>query len=87
MTHGNLVAEWYPYRPLGVREKRKKYGSDSDKSGSVDQIEAREGCEGHRHQCGAPSSEPELTVEHKMVSLRITAHGIGITKVPNRSTG
>ena len=56
-THGNLVAEWYPYRPFGVREKRKEYGSGSDKSGSVDQIEAGKGCEGHRYECDVLGSE------------------------------
>ena len=58
MTHGNLVAEWYPYRPFGVREKRKKYGSGSDKSGWVDQVEAGKGLEGHWYKCGVLGSEP-----------------------------
>ena len=82
-----MVAEWYPYRPFGVREKRKEYGSGSDKSGSVDQIEAGKGLEGHWYKCGVLGSEPALIVDYKMVSLRLNAHGIGATKVLKRSTG
>jgi hypothetical protein len=40
-----------------VREKRKEYGSGSDKSGSVDQIEAGKGCVGNRYECDVLGSE------------------------------
>ena len=72
---------------LWVREKLKEYHSGSDKSGSVDQIKAGKGCEGCRYECGVLCSEPALIVEHEMVSLRLTAHGIGATKVLKRSIG
>ena len=43
-----MLAEWYSYRPLGVRENPGEYGPGSDKGGSVDQIGAVKGLVGHR---------------------------------------
>ena len=71
---------------LWVREKRKEYHSGSDKSGSVDQVEAGKGCEGRWYECGVLCGEPVLIVEHKVVSLRLIAHGIGVTKALKRPT-
>ena len=69
-----------------MREKRKEYGSGSDKSGSVDQFEAGKDVRAIGTSVMSSAVNPALIVDYKMVSLRLNAYGLGGTKVLKRST-